>query len=44
MRKLLMKTVYVQEDNAWLIYEDLHGRLFAACTVDNYGELCIMAP
>lgn len=42
--KQLMKTGYVQEDNAWLIYEDLHGRLFVACTVDNYGELCIMTP
>lgn len=42
--RLLMKTVYVLEENAWLIYEDLHGRLFVACTVDNYGELCIMVP
>lgn len=39
-----MKMVYALEENAWLIYEDLHGRLFVACTVDNYGELCITAP
>lgn len=39
-----MKTLYVLEQNAWLIYEDLHGWLFVACAVDNYGELCIMVP
>lgn len=39
-----MKTVYVLEENAWLIYEDLHGRLFVAGTVDNYTELCITVP
>lgn len=42
--RLLMKMVYVLEENAWLIYEDLHGRLFVTCTVDNNGELCIMVP